>query len=187
MCCQAGCSASWQTSGTSLAAVGMPLADAVSIILPAKLFSIFCRPSSKLKHLCCLARRVAQTLLQLMVYPTQAPLCVLCVPAGCTAPYRASLEAAAAAIRDATLAAGDVNPPVILINGVGQTAYGFNWGDGFMTDAAKISQFRLSDPRGFFTADNASARNYKIVLAPHTYGGCSQGSQATAQGTFSCM
>lgn len=48
--------------------------------------------------------------------------------------------------------------------------YGFNWGDGFITDAAKISQFKLSDPRGFFTADNAASRQYEIVLAPHTYG-----------------
>jgi len=88
---------------------------------------------------------------------------------------------------DATLAAGDVNPPVILINGVGQTAYGFNWGDGSITDAAKISQFSISDPRGFFTADNAGTRNYKIVLAPHTYGGCSQGSQVAAQASCSDM
>lgn len=79
------------------------------------------------------------------------------------------MEAAAAAIRDASSAAG-VAAPLILINGVGQTAYGFNWGDGFITDAAKISQFRLSDPRGFFAADNAANRDYKIVLAPHTYG-----------------
>lgn len=49
-------------------------------------------------------------------------------------------------------------------------SYGFNWGDGFITDAAKISQFKLSDPRGFFTADNAASRQYEIVLAPHTYG-----------------
>jgi hypothetical protein len=90
---------------------------------------------------------------------------------GCSATYRASIEAAAGAFRDATLAVGDSSPPVILVNGVGQTAYGFNWGDGFITDAAKISQFRLSDPRGFFAADVAAARNYKIVLAPHTYGG----------------
>jgi hypothetical protein len=48
--------------------------------------------------------------------------------------------------------------------------YGFNWGDGFITDAAKISQFRMADPRGFFQADNAANRNYKIVLAPHAYG-----------------
>jgi len=40
--------------------------------------------------------------------------------AGCSAAYRQSIEAAAAAIRDVSTAAG-VSTPLILINGVGQT------------------------------------------------------------------
>ena len=57
-------------------------------------------------------------------------------------------------------------------------SYGFNWGDGYITDAIMITQFSLSDPRGFFSNDNAASKGYKIALAPHTYGelhGCQAG------------
>jgi hypothetical protein len=66
----------------------------------------------------------------------------------------------------------DPGTPLILINGVGQTGLGFNWGDGFVTDSAILTNppTSVSDPRGFFAADEVSTRGYRIVLAPHSYG-----------------
>lgn len=49
-------------------------------------------------------------------------------------------------------------------------SYGFNWGDGFVTDPTRITNLGLSNPRSFFAADRTAATGYKTVLAPHTYG-----------------
>ena len=80
---------------------------------------------------------------------------------GCSVPYRTSIERAAAS---------DPGTPLILVNGVGQTGLGFNWGDGFATDAQTLTSAPagVSDPRGFFGADDVVTRGFRTVLAPHS-------------------
>jgi len=60
-------------------------------------------------------------------------------------------------------------------------SYGFSWGDGFVTDSAKISQYGLSNPQGFFLADSATTNKYRIALAPHVYGEYTLSQCATQQ------
>lgn len=49
-------------------------------------------------------------------------------------------------------------------------SYGFNWGDGFVTDSSIISNTGVSNPRSWFSRDRLATTLYRTVLAPHVYG-----------------
>jgi hypothetical protein len=89
--------------------------------------------------------------------------------ANCLVTYKQSMEAASAAIKAASPNATVL--PIIMINGAGQLGYGFNWGDGFVTDSTIIKpDWAISDTRPYFTADRTSTSGYRMSLAPHVYG-----------------
>ncbi|KAI8470545.1 MAG: glycoside hydrolase superfamily [Monoraphidium minutum] len=81
------------------------------------------------------------------------------------------LGAATAAIRSVDASV------IVAANGMGQDgaggcagAYpGFNWGDGFVTDAAAIQQYRLSDPSFLFKYPSSDVSARQRLLAPHPY------------------
>lgn len=58
---------------------------------------------------------------------------------------------------------------LIFIEGTAQNALGSNWGDGFATDNATISQ-GISNPKNFFTSLLATPYLNQIVISPHMYG-----------------
>ena len=53
--------------------------------------------------------------------------------------------------------------------GTGQTAYGLNWGNGFITQRDVISGRRRSDPTAFFQDLLTKPYADKVVFAPHVY------------------
>jgi len=53
------------------------------------------------------------------------------------------------------------------VEGTGQGGIQANWGDGFATDPALLSQYGLSDPNPFFTALMAKPYRNRVVLSPH--------------------
>ncbi len=55
------------------------------------------------------------------------------------------------------------------VSGTGQTKFGLNWGNGFITNPATIQQYGLSDPNPFF--QELLRRPYlgRVILGPHCY------------------
>lgn len=58
---------------------------------------------------------------------------------------------------------------LIFIEGTGQTSIKANWGDGFATDNATVSQ-NISNPKNFFTQLASKPYVNQIVISPHMYG-----------------
>ena len=61
---------------------------------------------------------------------------------------------------------------IYFIEGAGQQNFVTAWGDGFVTDAAIISENRLSDPRPFFDAllKKACVNRVRSHLIMHLFG-----------------
>lgn len=59
---------------------------------------------------------------------------------------------------------------IFFIEGTGQTGYHTNWGNGFVTDKAILSQYGLSDPNPFFAALMNRPYLGRVVISPHVYG-----------------
>ena len=58
---------------------------------------------------------------------------------------------------------------LLFVEGTGQAALGANWGDGFATDDATVSQ-GISNPKNFFTQLLSAPYLNQIVISPHIYG-----------------
>ena len=80
---------------------------------------------------------------------------------------------------------------LLFIEGTAQSALGSNWGDGFATDDATVSQ-NISNPKNFFIQLVAQPFINQIVISPHIYGpdgtnngGPDHSNQATAYAAWS--
>lgn len=80
---------------------------------------------------------------------------------------------------------------LLFIEGTAQGALNANWGDGFATDAATVSQ-GISNPKNFFTQLATQSYLNQIVISPHVYGpdgtngqGPNHANQATAYSDWS--
>ncbi|WP_058534810.1 cellulase family glycosylhydrolase [Legionella saoudiensis] len=73
-------------------------------------------------------------------------------------------------ILSAAQAIYNIDPNKLLfIEGTGQSSLGSNWGDGFATDSATVSQ-GISNPKNFFTHLMSQPFLDQIVISPHIYG-----------------
>ncbi|GBF88153.1 glycoside hydrolase [Raphidocelis subcapitata] len=61
---------------------------------------------------------------------------------------------------------GDV---IFMISGTGQTKFGTNWGNGFVTNPATLAQYQLADPNPFFRELIRKPYVNRVVLGPHCY------------------
>jgi hypothetical protein len=61
---------------------------------------------------------------------------------------------------------GDV---LFMISGAGQTKFGTNWGNGFVTNPATLTQYGIADPNPFFRELVRKPYVNKVVLGPHCY------------------
>ena len=59
---------------------------------------------------------------------------------------------------------------LFFIEGMAQLPIQMCYGDGFVTDAALIQQYSLSDPRPFFDAVLQRPYLNNVVISPHYYG-----------------
>jgi len=64
----------------------------------------------------------------------------------------------------------NIHNPVFLIEGTGQTGYGLNWGNGFVTKPSIIKEYKISDPRPFFNELLRKPYLKQVVISPHLYG-----------------
>ncbi|MDP1880662.1 MAG: cellulase family glycosylhydrolase [Parachlamydiaceae bacterium] len=63
-----------------------------------------------------------------------------------------------------------INPNLLFfVEGTGQGGIDANWGDGFATDPALISQYGLSDPNPFFKELVKKPYANQVVISPHIY------------------
>jgi len=58
---------------------------------------------------------------------------------------------------------------LFLVSGTGQTRFGLNWGNGFITNPATLQQYNLSDPNPFFRELVRRPYLDRVVLGPHCY------------------
>eukprot|EP00877_Chromochloris_zofingiensis_P000949 jgi/Chrzof1/10855/Cz05g14190.t1 len=58
---------------------------------------------------------------------------------------------------------------LFMVEGAGQTNFGLNWGNGFITDSSLISRYGLSDPNAFFQDLLSKPYVNRVVLTPHVY------------------
>jgi hypothetical protein len=72
---------------------------------------------------------------------------------------------------------------LFFIEGSGQSGLNVNWGDGFATNEALISQDGLSDPNTFFTSLMSKSYLNQVVLSPHVYGPSVTGATANYSGS----
>lgn len=61
------------------------------------------------------------------------------------------------------------NHVLFLVEGTGQTGYGLNWGNGFVTDPDIISKYGISDPSSFFQQLLSRPYLQRTALSPHVY------------------